>query len=309
MELPELFMEVICSMTGKSPSTTGAGSEGALTKGPFNALPPIMDLNNALVSFILTGHRGFVTAAGYVGPHLRVDHDVSLIVPEVWCRMTPDERDPKFLIANRFLDRCADFELDGKKVLASRLGWRINARFVHAFFGRVFNHPHAVFTEAMLKPELQDKDCFADGLDNIVATQKRVAQMYFNDGSIAQACPPLKALLHIMLHDQFEGKGLDDPEFRKLFTRENLLASDWYAARLAAKQKIDRALWKRHVQYLNAFLRKPSHVDIAEEMKIADRLTLARKMLELAEAPEYLEKLVGTLGAEPVENYAALRQL
>jgi hypothetical protein len=49
MELPELFMEFISSMTGKSPSTTGAGSEGALTKGPFNALPPIIDLNAALV--------------------------------------------------------------------------------------------------------------------------------------------------------------------------------------------------------------------------------------------------------------------
>ena len=41
MDLPELFMEYICSMTGKSPSTTGAGSEGALTK-IFNALPPII---------------------------------------------------------------------------------------------------------------------------------------------------------------------------------------------------------------------------------------------------------------------------
>ena len=40
------------------------GSEGALTKGPFNALPPIIDLNNALVSFVLTGHHTFVTAAG-----------------------------------------------------------------------------------------------------------------------------------------------------------------------------------------------------------------------------------------------------
>src|SRR5205807_8802014 len=75
LELPELFMEFICSMTGKSPSTTGAGSEGALTKGPFNALPPIIDLNNALVSWILTGHHGFITAAGYVGPKMRVDHD------------------------------------------------------------------------------------------------------------------------------------------------------------------------------------------------------------------------------------------
>ena len=303
MELPELFMEVICSMTGKSPSTTGAGSEGALTKGPFNALPPIMDLNNALVSFILTGHNGFVTAAGYVGPYARMDHDISLIVPEVWCRMTAAERDPQSLITHHHLEKCRDFEHNGKKVLASRLGWRINARFVHAFFGRVFNHPHAVFTEAMLKPELQSKDVFADGMDNIVATQKRVAKMYFDDGSIAQACPPLKALLHIMLNDEFEGKGLDDAEFRKLFTRENLLASDWYAARLIAKQKVDRALWQRHVEYLNHFLRRPSHADIAEQMNIAARHAAAQKTLAAVESPEYLKQLTGTLGAEPVENY------
>jgi hypothetical protein len=238
-----------------------------------------------------------------VGPHLRVDHDVSLIVPEVWCRMSAEERDPKFLIANLFLEKCADFEQNEKKVLASRLGWRINGRFVHHFFGRMFNHPHAVFTEAMLKPELQDKNIFADGLDNIIATQKRVARMYFDDGSVAQACPPLKALLHIMLNDQFEGKGLDDAAFRKLFTRESLLASGWYAARLKAKQNVDRALWKRHVEYLNAFLHKPSHADVAENMKIADRLTQARKMLDQVESQNYLKKLVGTLGAEPVENY------
>ena len=84
----------------------------------------------------------------------------------------------------------------------------------------MFNHPHAVFTDEMLRPELQGLDIFADGMDNIVTTQKRVAKMYFDDGSIAQACPPLKALLHIMLNDEWEGKGLDDPEFRKMFTRE-----------------------------------------------------------------------------------------
>ena len=54
-ELPELFMDFISSLTGKSPSTTGVGSEGALTKAPFNALLPVTDLNNALLSFILTG--------------------------------------------------------------------------------------------------------------------------------------------------------------------------------------------------------------------------------------------------------------
>jgi hypothetical protein len=303
MELPELFMEFICSMTGKSPSTTGAGSEGALTKGPFNALPPIMDLNNTLVSFILTGHNGFVTAAGYVGPKVRVDHDVSLIVPEVFSRMQPQERDPKFLIANHFLEKLEDLTHGGKTIPASRLGYRINIRFVHAFFGRVFNHPHAVFTPEMLKPELQSLDIFADGMDNIVATQKRVAKMYFDDGSIKQACPPLRALLHIMLQDNWEGKNLDTPEFRTLFTRENLLASDWYAARLAAKQKVDQRLWKRHVDYLNHFLRKPSHEDVAEALKIGERLTRARRMLEQVESADYLLGLRGTLGAEPVENY------
>src|SRR6185295_17629100 len=98
MELPELFMEWICSITGKSPSTTGAGSEGALTKGPFNALPPIIDLNAALISSILCGTDGFVTSAGCVGPKARMDHDISLLTPEVWSRMTFAERDPRYLI-------------------------------------------------------------------------------------------------------------------------------------------------------------------------------------------------------------------
>jgi hypothetical protein len=229
---------------------------------------------------------------------------VSLIVPEVWCRLLPAERDPKFLIENHFLEKCADFGHAGKKVLASRLGWRINARFVHAFFGRVFNHPHAVFTEAMLKPELQSKDIFADGMDNIVATQKRVAKMYFDDGSIAQASPPLRALLHIMLNDEWEGKGLEHPDVRKLFTRENLLASGWYAARLAAKQKVDCALWKRHVECLNQFLRRPNYTDVSEKLGIAGRLAAARKTLEAVESAEYPGKLAGTLGAEPIGNYA-----
>jgi hypothetical protein len=302
-ELPELFMEFICSMTGKSPSTTGAGSEGALTKSPFNALPPIIDLNNALVSFILTGHHAYVTAAGYVGPKTRVDHDVSLLVPEIWCRMAPEERDPKWLMAERCLEKCDDFEHNGQKVLAGRLGWRINARFVRNFFGRVFNHPQAVFTDEMLRPELQGLDVFVDGLDNIVTTQKRVAKMYFDDGSIAQACPPLQALLHIMLHDQWEGRGPGDPEFRKMFTRESLLASDWYAARLAAKQKIDRVLWRRHVDYLDKFLKRASHADEAARLGIADRLSRAKKTLDQVGLPAYLETLRGTLGAEPIENY------
>jgi len=302
-ELPELFMEFICSTTGKSPSTTGAGSEGALTKAPFNALPPIIDLNNALVSWILTGHNGFVTAAGYVGPRCRVDHDISLLVPEVWCRMMPQERDPQFLIANDYLQKCGDFDFGGRRVLAGRLGYRINARFVHTFFGRVFNHPHVVLTEEMLRPELQGLEVFADGIDNIVTTQKRVARMYFEDGSIAQASPPLRALLHVMRDDQWEGKDLAHPDLRRLFTLESLLGSKWYAERLTAKQGIDQHLWQRHVDYLERFVKKTGYADEAARLGISARLARARKTLEEVGSSAYLESLRGTLGAEPMQTY------
>ncbi len=302
-EPPELFMEFICSITGKSPSTTGAGSEGALTKGPFNALPPIIDLNNALVSFLLTGAHGFVTAAGYVGPKFRVDHDISLIVPEVWCHLTPEEQEPEFLIANGYLDKCEDFEYQGKPVLASRLGYRINIRFVHYFFGRVFNHPHTIFTEAMLKPELQDMNVFADGMDNIVAAHAHIAGMYFNDGSIAQACPPLAALLHIMRDGQWEGKRLEHPGVRQLFTRDHLLASDWYAERLKAKQAVDRQLLQRHQAYLSQFLQRPDYADEARRLGIHERREKVQARLRALEAPNDWKKLTGTLGAEPIARY------
>lgn len=299
MELPELFMEYICSMTGKSPSTTGAGSEGALTKGPFNALPAIYDLNAALVSYLITGHHGFVTGAGYIGPKARVDHDVSLLVPELWSRMSEEERDPKYMIEGGYLERCEDFEHNGQKVLASRLGYRITLEFVIHFFGRVFNHPHVVFTPEMLKPEIQDRAVFADGMDNIVSTQQRVAMHYFNDGTVEFACPPLKALLNIMVHGQFEGRGLNDPEIRNLFTRENLLASDWYRQRLEARQQADVSLWRRHVDYLQKTYSRAAHLDEEYLLTIEDRLTEAKARLQRVSSPAYIDDLQGTIGGEP----------
>ena len=300
MELPELFMEYICSMTGKSPSTTGAGSEGALTKGPFNALPPIYDLNNALVAYLLTGHHGFVTAAGFIGPRARVDHDVSLLIPEIWSRMTEEEREPRHMIEHGYLERCEDFEHGGQKVLASRLGWRITLQFVIIYFGRVFNHPHVVFTPEMLRPELQDAATFADGMDNIVGTQKRVAAHYFNDGTIEFACPPLMALLHIMLNGQYEGKDLNDPEIRALFSREHLLGSEWYRERLARKQQVDRDLWQRHVTYLESCSSGNDHAEDDYHLRVKDRLQDARRELQRVSSPEYFRALEGTIGAQPV---------
>ena len=301
LELPELFLEFICSMTGKSPSTTGAGSEGALTKGPFNALPPIVDLNAALVSYLLTGNAVFVTAAGYVGPNVRVDHDVSLLVPEVWCRMSVAERDPQWLIAEGCLERCHDLEHESRAVLSSRLGWRITRKFVTRFFGRIFNHPDTVFSDEMLRPELQGMGFFVDGMDNIVETQRRVAQLYFDDGSIIAACPPLRALLHIMRDGYFENATLDAPELRVLFTRENMLASEWYNARLAAQQEIDRKHLERGVRGLTTFLGRANYAEEAERLGIGARLEKARNSLDAVKTPEYLNALCGTIGAQPFQ--------
>jgi phosphoenolpyruvate carboxykinase (diphosphate) len=299
-ELPELFMDFICSLTGKSPSTTGAGSEGALTKGPFNSLLPSIDLNNALVSYILTGLPGYSTAAGHIGPHVRVDHDLSLLIPEVWCRLSARERDPKYLIDNGFLEPLMDFEAGGEKILASRLGYRITYRFVRAFFGRVFDNPAKVFDEAILRPETQDREAFIDGIRNITEAQQRVGREYFEDDSFKTACPPLRVLLTIMAHGSFEGKDASHPEVRAMFTRGNLLASDWYRRRLATKQRRDEALWRRHIEYVDGYLANAmTRGDLEESVHIdlASRRSHAAAELARVRSAGYVDSLIGTIGA------------
>jgi hypothetical protein len=278
-ELPELFMEFTSSLTGKSPSTTGFGSEGALTKGPFNALPPVVDLNNALLSMILTRYAAFTTSAGYIGPNFRVDHDISMLVPEVWCRMQVEERDPEYLIKNGYLEKIGDLVFDGRTVLASRLGYRITKDFADQFLGRMFENPDAVFPEQMLRPETQDLAIFVSGVDAIVESQRRVALAYFEDGSVEDACPPLKALLHVMAHGSFGDLTLGDARMRAMFTREAVLASDWYTERLRHKQRKDAALWARH-------------------RKAADT-EAARAVAERVNSSIYLGEIVGTIGADP----------
>ena len=298
-ELPELFMDYICSLTGKSPSTTGAGSEGALTKGPFNAVIPTADINTALVSMILTDLPGYSTAAGYVGPNARFDHDISLLVPEVWSRMSPDERDPKFLIRERLLEPVADVKYQGEMVPASRLGYRITERFIRRYFGRVFDNPDKVFDKSILQPETQDPDSFADGVKYIVEAQQRSAMQYFEDGSIEFACPPLKVLLTIMAYGHYEGKTERDPEVRQMFTKEAMLASDWYRERLVTKQLRDVTLWERHRDYLEQYLKiRPNAAPEIREA-IHHRQQIVAAELDRIRRPEYIDELQGTLGAEP----------
>ena len=293
LELPELFMEYIASMTGKSPSTVGAGLEGAMTKAPFNALCPITDLNNALVSFALTEYDGWLSSTGYLGPKYRIDHDISLLVPEIWSRMKPDELRPEKLIEGGMLERCKDFEYKGKKVLASRLGWRITDEFVKRFFGRIFSTPASIFTPDMLRPELQDMETFVDGMDNMAGAHKRAAEMYFNDGSIEGACPPLKALLHIMKDGNYEGKTLEDESIRKMFTFESVINSEWYAERLITRQQIE-------VNHLQTVLANLQSLPAEEKTpQTATEIESVKARIKSVKSMGYLKSLAGTLGADP----------
>jgi hypothetical protein len=299
-ELPELFMDFVCSLTGKSPSTTGAGSEGALTKAPFNALTATTDLNNALLSFILTGYNGFTSAAGHIGTDYKVDHDISLLIPELWSRMSEEERDPYNLIKEGFMEKVNDFDFKGETVLGSRLGYRLTREFLSAYMGRLFDNPEVVFNEDMLKPELQSMEDYVDGIKNICEAQQKVAKAYVEDGSVEGAIPPLKAILYIMAEGSYEGKTTEDPEIRKLFDRDYVLASDWYKDRLVRYQKNRAAQIESSITYMEKFQASERHRDEALKLGIPSRIQKAKKELKEVQAPKFLEKINGTLGLDPL---------
>ncbi len=297
-ELPELFMDFICSLTGKSPSTTGAGSEGALTKGPFNMLVPTTDLNNSLLSFILTGYNAFSSAAGHIGAKRRFDHDLSILIPEIWCRLDTKEKQAENLIKEGVLEKIEDFEYKGEKILASRLGYRINEAFAFKYLGRVFEEPMSIFSEEVLRPEKQSLEDFVDGIKNICEAQKKVALYYFEDNSVNAAIPPLKALLHIMAHGHYKGKDISDKDVRKLFKRDYVLNSSWYKKRLHNKQQKDIALWQSHVKYIETFMADEINEPIIEELNLSQKLEKAKAELEKVSKPEYLNSLQGTIGID-----------
>ena len=183
-----------------------------------------------------------------------------------------------------------------------RLGYRITSRFIRRYVGRVFDNPNKVFDEAMLRPESQDLAAFADGVKHITEAHSRVARAYFEDGSVEQACPPLKALLHIMVHGNYEGRGLNDPEIRSMFTQESMLKSEWYQRRLETQQQRDIALWERHVSTLSGFLEQPEYQQEATRLDITSRLEQAESELKRVSSKGHLEDLTGTLGADPMSE-------
>ena len=216
--------------------------------------------------------------------------------------MRTAERDPRFLIDGGYLEKIEDFAFGGRTVLASRLGYRITMPFVDHFLGRIFETPDTVFPVEMLRPELQDGAMFAAGVDAIVESQRRVAMNYFEDGSFEAACPPLRALLEIMAHGSYYGMGVEHPEVRGMFTREALLASDWYNERLRVKQQRDIALWLRHVRALEQFRAAEQEFPPQDDIDFDNRHSLARDQLARVTSPAYLDELVGTIGADPFHH-------
>jgi uncharacterized coiled-coil protein SlyX len=254
-----------------------------------------------MLSFILGGYNGFTTAAGFIGTEHPVEHDISLLIPEIWSRMSEDERDPKNLIENGYLEKIDDFEYEGRTVLGSRLGYRITDEFVNAYMGRVFETPKAVFAESMLKPETQSMAQFVDGIENICETFEKVGKAYLSDGSEQSAIPPLKAVLEVMANGvTAEGKKITDPEVRELFTYDYVINSDWYKNRLTVKQEREVALLESQIAYLNDYTADANKQIEADKLELSSKLAALTERLAFVKSDAYIESINGTLGADPL---------
>jgi hypothetical protein len=82
-----------------------------------------------------------------------------------------------------------------------------------------------------------------------------------------------------------------------MFDRASMLQSDWYRERLAVKQQRDIALWKRHAVALEAFRTREQGPD--SEVDIEERGALIERELKRVSSADYIQELVGTIGADP----------
>ena len=130
--------------------------------------------------------------------------------------------------------------------------------------------------------------------------------MYIADGGADMAVPPLKALLYMMRDGEYEGMTLTSPEFRAMWSRENIIKSDWYMERLKCFQTKEADRLQRGLEYMEHFIKGPdAHPgdwkgkQIVEDLELRNRISSTKKQLETVKKPEFLTHLVGTLGVDP----------
>ena len=83
-----------------------------------------------------------------------------------------------------------------------------------------------------------------------------------------------------MAYGSYEGKGVDDPEIRDMFTREYLLQSDWYLQRLKLKQERDANLWRINHGYLKHKMDDTLENEVEKRAYLQARITDAEQMIE-----------------------------
>mmetsp|Transcript_3836 Transcript_3836/g.5066 ORF Transcript_3836/g.5066 Transcript_3836/m.5066 type:complete len:106 (+) Transcript_3836:421-738(+) len=105
-----------------------------------------------------------------------------------------------------------------------------------------------------------------------------------------------------MAYGHYNGKFIADPEIREMFTREELISSDWYQKRLLTKQLRDIEHWEKSTKILEDFVQKPGYSLEVNRLQIAERIETARKQLEWAKNPKYLDAINGTIGADPIHS-------
>jgi hypothetical protein len=143
-----------------------------------------------------------------------------------------------------------------------------------------------------------------DGINNIVEAQQKVALAYIEDGSINDACPPLQAVINIMANGHHEGKTIDDPSIREMFTLDYLLQSDWYQQRLKIKQQRDAALWQMNRDYIEQKMDEINESETDLWASLEEQMENAEQMQEWVNSDSYFERLQGTLGADWIHKGA-----
>ena len=160
---------------------------------------------------------------------------------------------------------------------------------------------HRALQFGIVLHRLQGMGVFAESVATIAMTHERVARAYFKDGTVELAVPPLRALLEIMADGaSTEGWRLDSPELRVQFTRESVLASDWYARRLDAKQVAAGARADAGLAAIEKFVATPGNEEPTARLGMPARVEAARVEAERLTGAEFREQLVGTTGSTPL---------